>query len=111
VKTFVPLLMAAVCLAACGAPSSVAGSTVKSDTTVAAPDAVEVADAGKRPTDATTVSHPIAPASHPAERLPVTRVSRPAAAPPPADPDRGTSGFNCQSFGGLGRIKFMCAPQ
>jgi hypothetical protein len=104
-------MVAAVCLAACGASSSVSGSTVKSVTTVSAPDTVEVADAAKRSTDATTASHPIAPTSHPADRRPVIPVSRPAAPPPAADPDRGTPGFNCQGFSGPGKPKLMCAPQ
>jgi hypothetical protein len=111
VRKLVPVMVVALYLAACGTPASISGSTVKRVATTAAPDAVEVADAGKRSTDATTVSHPVAPANHPADRLPVTPVSRPAAAAPPADPDRGTSGFNCESSGGLGKIKLMCAPQ
>src|ERR1700686_5579438 len=98
-------MLVALSLAACGTSASISGSTVKRATAVAAPDTVEVADAGKRSTDATTVSPPVAPASHPTDRLPVTPVSGPAAAPPPADPDLGTSGFNCQSFGGPSKIK------
>jgi hypothetical protein len=109
VKKFIPVMMAAVYLAACGAPSSISGST-KGITTAAESDAVEVADAAKRSADATEVSHPTAPISHPAERLPVPPASRPAA-PPVADPDRGTPGMNCQGFGGPGKIKLMCAPQ
>jgi hypothetical protein len=111
VKKFVLVMLAALCLAACGVPSSMSGSAVKRDTMVAAPDAIEVADAAKHSADATTVSHPVVPVSRPAERAPVTPVSRPTAAPPTADPERATPGFNCQSFGGPGKIKVMCVPQ
>ena len=110
-KRFVLVILAAVCLAACGASSSMSGSTVKRETVVAAPNAVEVADAAKHSTEATTVSHPVVPVNRPADRPPVTRVSRRAAALPTPDPDRATSGFNCQSFGGPGRIQVMCLPQ
>jgi hypothetical protein len=108
VKTFVLVMLAATCLAACGASSSMSGSMVKAETVVAAPNAVEVADAAKRSTDATTVSHPVVPVNRPADR---PRVSRPAATPPTPDPDRTTSGFNCQSFGSPGKIQVMCLPQ
>lgn len=110
-KKFVLVMLAAVCLAACGASSSMSGSMVKAETVVAAPNAVEVADAAKRSTDATTVSHPVVPVNRPADRPPVTRVSRPAATLPTPDPDRTTSGFNCQSFGSPGKIQVMCLPQ
>jgi hypothetical protein len=110
VKKFIPVMMATVYLAACGAPSSISGSTVKGTTTAAGPGAVEVADAAKRSAAATEVSHPTAPISRPAERLPVTPASRPAA-PPVADPERGTPSMNCQGIGGPGKIKLMCAPQ
>jgi len=111
VKKFVLVMLVAVCLGACGASSSISGSAVKHDTSVVAPDAVEVADAAKRSTDATRVDHAVVPVSRPADRLPVTPVSRLAAAAPTPDPDRATSGFNCQGFGGPGKIKLMCAPQ
>jgi hypothetical protein len=104
-------MMVALYLAACGTPASISGSTVKRVATTAAPDAVDVADAAKRSADAIVESHPVAPASHPADRLGVIAVSRQAAPPPAADPDRGTPGFNCQRFGGPGKIKLMCAPQ
>jgi hypothetical protein len=110
VKKLIPVMMAAVYLAACGAPASISGSTVKGITTAAGPSAVEVADAPKRSAEATEVSHSTAPISHPAERLAVPPASRPAA-PPVADPDHGTPGMNCQGFGGPGKIKLMCAPQ
>jgi hypothetical protein len=109
VKKVIPVMLAAVFLAACGASSSISGSTVKGITTAAGPGAIEVADATKRSADATEVSHPTAPISHPPERLPVTPASRPAA-PPVADPDRATPGMNCQGLGGPGKIKLMCAP-
>jgi ABC-type oligopeptide transport system substrate-binding subunit len=111
VKGFVLVILAAVCLAACGASSSMSGSMVKRETVVAAPNAVEVADAAKRSTDATTVSHPVEPVNRPADRSPVTRVSRPATALPSPDPDRVTSGLSCQGFGVPGRIQVMCLPQ
>jgi hypothetical protein len=111
VKKFVLVTLAAVCLAACGVSSSISGSTVKSATTAAGPDAVEVVDTAKPSTDATTVSHPVVPVSHPTDRLPVTPALRPAAPPPAADPDRGTPGFNCSGFSGPGKPKLMCAPQ
>jgi len=102
--------MAAVYLAACGTPSSISGSSVKSATMVAAPDAVEVADSAKHSPAAPEVSRPVAPVSHPADRLRLTPVSRPVAPPPVADADRGTPGFNCQG-GSPGKPKLMCAPQ
>jgi hypothetical protein len=111
VNKFVPVMVVALSLAACGTPASISGSTVKRAATVVRPDAVEVADGAKGSSAATEVSHLVASASHPADRLPVTPVSKPAAAPPSADRDRGTSDFNCQSYGGLGKIKLMCAPQ
>jgi len=111
VKKLVLVMLVAVCLAACGASSSVSGSTVTSLTTAARLDAAEVVGTAKGGPAATEVSHPVAPANHPAHQLPPIPVSRPAAPPPAADPDRATPGFNCQGFGGPGKIKVMCAPQ
>jgi hypothetical protein len=102
-------MLAAVCLTACGASASISGSTVKRVTTAAGPDAVEVVDTAKHSTVAAGASHRAAPVSHPTDRLPVTRASRPAAPPPLADPDRGTPGFNCQGPSGPGKAKLMCA--
>jgi hypothetical protein len=110
-RKFVSVVLVALYLAACGTPASISGSTMKRVTTAAAPDTVDVADAAKRSTDAIVASHPVPPVSHPADRLPVIPVSRPAAPPPAADPDRGTPGFNCQGFSGPGKPKLMCAPQ
>jgi hypothetical protein len=109
VRKFVLIMLAAVCLTACGASAPIAGSTVKRVTSAAGPDSVEVVDTAKRSTDAAAASHPVAPVSHPTERLPVTRASRPAAPPPLADPDRVTPGFDCQGFSGPGKPKLMCA--
>jgi hypothetical protein len=88
-----------------------AGSMGTRDVMVAAPDAVEVADAAKRSTDATTVSHPVVPVSRAAERPPVAPVSRPAPASPTHDPAGATIEFSCQGFGRSGAIKVMCPPQ
>ena len=104
-------MLVALYLAACGTPASTSGSTVKGATTLVRPDAVEVVDAAKRSTDAAAASNPVAPVSHPTDRLPVTPASRPAAPPPAADPDRATPGFNCQSFNAPGKPKLMCPPQ
>jgi hypothetical protein len=111
VRKFVPVVLVALYLAACGTPASISGSTVKGATTLARPDAVEVVDAAKRSTDAAATSHPVAPVSHPTDRLPVTPASRPAAPPPAADPNRATPGFNCEGFSAPGKPKLMCPPQ
>jgi hypothetical protein len=96
-------------LAACGTPASISGSSVKSVTTVARTNAVEVADGAKGTPAATEVGHAMSPVGHPANPLPTTPASRPAAPPPAAD--LGTPGLNCQSFSGPGKPKVMCAPQ
>jgi len=98
-------------LAACGAPSTISGSTVKHVSTAAGPDAVEVADGAIHTAGAADVSHLTTPVVHPANRGPVTPVSRPAVAPPVVGLDRRAPGLNCQGFGGPGRLKPMCAPQ
>jgi hypothetical protein len=104
-------MMAAVYLAACGAPSSISGSPMRSITRVAGPDAVEVADGATHPAAAPQVSHPTTPVGHHATQVPVTPVSRPPAPPPAADRDREPPGLNCQIFNAPGRPKVMCAPQ
>jgi len=111
VSKFALVVLAAACLAACGASSSISGSTVTSVTTAARPDAAEVVDAAKGAPAASEVSQPLAPINHPAPELPAIQVSRPAAPPLAADPDGATPGFNCQGFGGPGKIKVMCVPQ
>src|ERR1700693_1424532 len=103
--------MAVVYLAACGTPSWISGSSVKSVSTAAGRDAVEVADGAMRAPAAADVSHPTAPVVHPADRGPATPVSRPAVAPPAVGLARGPPGLNCQSFSGPGKPKLMCAPQ
>lgn len=104
-------MMAGVYLAACGAPASISGSNVKSVSTVTQRDAIEVASGASTASATAGVSHPFAPAPPPAKGAPLTAVIRPAAPPPAGDADRGTSGFSCQGLSGLGKPKFMCAPQ
>jgi len=111
VRKFVAVLTASLYLAACGAPSTISGSTVKHVSTAAGPDAVEVADGAIHTAGAADVSHLTTPVVHPANRGPVTPVSRPAVAPPVVGLDRRAPGLNCQGFGGPGRLKPMCAPQ
>jgi len=104
-------MLVALYLAACGTPALTSGSTVKGATTLVRPDAVEVVDAAKRSTAAAAASNPVAPVSHPTDRLPVTPASRPAAPPPAADPGSATPRFNCQGFSAPGKPKLMCPPQ
>src|ERR1700682_2541592 len=111
VRKFVAVLMASLYLAACGAPSSISGSSVKNVSTATGPDAVEVADGAMRAPAAADVSHSTAPVAHPASRGVATPVSRPAATSPAVGLDRRAPGWNCQTFGGPGRLKPMCAPQ
>jgi hypothetical protein len=111
VKKFVPVMLVALYLAACGTPASISGSTAKGATTLVRPDAVQVVDAAKRSTDAAAASHPVAPVSHPTDRLPVTPASRPAAPPPAADSDGATPRLNCEGFSVPGKPQLMCAPQ
>jgi hypothetical protein len=109
VKKLVAIMAAALYLAACGAPASIAGSSVKSVTTVAGPDTAEVAEGATRSPAATGVSHPMTPVGHPANPVPVTPASK-QAVPPPAV-DGGTPHLNCESFNAPGKPKVMCAPQ
>jgi hypothetical protein len=112
VKKVVACIAAALYLAACGAPTSTSGSGGTSVTTVAGSNAVELAGVASRSRATTEVSsHTLTLVDHPANRLPVTPVSRPVAPLPVADPDRGTADFSCQGFGAPGKIKVMCAPQ
>ncbi|HEX9095995.1 MAG TPA: hypothetical protein VF990_07820 [Candidatus Dormibacteraeota bacterium] len=108
-KNLVAVMAAALYLAACGAPASIAASNVKSVVTVAGPDATEVAAGATRSPAATGVSHPLTPIGHSANPVPVTPASKPAAPPPAVD--GGTPHLNCERFSGPGRPKVMCAPQ
>ena len=102
-------MAAALYLAACGAPASISGSSVKSVAIVAAPNAAEVADGAKDSPSAAEVSHVMAPVSRPANPLPVTPASKPAAPPPAVD--GATPHLNCESFSAPGKPKVMCVPQ
>src|ERR1700682_2061283 len=111
VKKFVAVLMASLYLAACGAPSSISGSSVKHVSTAAGPDAVEVADGAIRAPAAAEVSHSNPSGVPPASRGVATPVSRPAATSPAVGLDRRAPGLNCQTFGGPGRLKPLSPPQ
>src|SRR4029077_6968598 len=111
VRKFVAVLMATLFLAACGASSSISGSSVKNLSIARGPDAVEVAAGAMGSPAATVVSHPTSPAVRPLDRGPAAPVSRPAPTPPAIGVDRRAPGLNCQGFGGPGRLKPMCAPQ
>jgi hypothetical protein len=113
VRKVVAIMMAAVYLAACGAPSSNSGSNVTRAATMAQPDAVDVAPGATHPQAASdSGSHPAGPIDHsvnPAAQKPVVR---PGASPPTAEPDETTPGLRCgTSINGPGKPKVMCAPQ
>jgi len=108
VKKLVAAMAAALYLAACGAHASISGSTVKSVTIVAAPNAAEVADGAKHSPAGTGVNRAMAPVSRPANPLRVTPASKPATPPAPVG---ATPHVNCESFSGPGKPKLMCAPQ
>jgi len=102
-------MAAALYLAACGTPVSISGSSVKSVTIGAAPNAAEVADGVKHSPPAREVSDAMAPDRLPGNPLPVTPASKPAAPPPAAD--GANPHLNCESFGAPGKPKVMCVPQ
>jgi hypothetical protein len=108
----VAVIVAALYLAACGAPASISGSSVKRPATMAQADAVDVAVVATRaPVAAEAGGQPTAPVGHPANPAAQTPAVQPAASPPAAEPDRTMPGFSCESFNGPGRPKVMCAPQ
>jgi hypothetical protein len=109
VKKLVAIMAAALYLAACGAPGSIAGSRAKSVTTVAGPDTAEVAEVATRSPAAAGVSNAMTPVGHPANPVAVTPASKPAMPPPAVD--GGTPHLNCESFSAPGKPKLMCAPQ
>ena len=112
VKKVVACIAAALYLAACGASTSTSGSTGTSVTPVAGSNAVELAGVASRSRDTTEVSsHTLAPVEHPSNQLPATSVSRPAASPPAAEPERTLPVLSCLSYGRPGRLQPMCAPQ